>query len=447
MAQYLPCFKAYDIRGIVPDEINPEIAYRIGRAFADEIQPDSVCLGYDIRLSGPGIAEGLSNGLRDAGVNVIDLGMIGTEMVYFATAFYGYGGGIMITASHNPPQYNGMKIVKADSRPVSGDSGLFDIERRVHEQKWERTGAGTYEKRDVYADFVQHLLSFADVAKMKPLKVLANPGNGAAGVAMEALLPHIPVKVEKMWFEPDGHFPHGVPNPILLEAQAPVTERMVGKCYDFGVAWDGDYDRCFFFDENGVFIEGYYMVGILAQAFLAIDPDQAIVYDVRLTWNTEEIIKRLGGRPVMSKSGHSFIKERMRAEDAVYGGEMSAHHYFKKNWYCDSGMIPFMLLCGLMSATDKTLGQLVAEMIAAYPCSGEINTTVKSVPDKIEELSQLYPGGIRSTIDGLSVAYDDWRFNLRGSNTEPLLRLNVESRGDMELMKAKTEELLAHIRS
>lgn len=447
MAKYFPCFKAYDIRGIVPTEINPELAYNIGRAFADEVPGKTVCIGYDIRLSGPGLAEALAKGLNDAGVDVIDLGLIGTEMVYFATAHYGYDGGIMITASHNPPEYNGMKMVRAESRPISSDSGLYAIEERAALKNWVRSGQGTTVKRNVYDDFVQHLLKFVDVSQLRPLKVFANPGNGAAGPAMDALAPFVPNIVTKHNFEPDGHFPNGVPNPILVEAQEPVKKEMAGKGFDFGVAWDGDYDRCFFFDENGEFIEGYYIVGLLARAFLSVNPNQSIVYDVRLTWSTEEVIKELGGRGVMSKSGHSFIKERMRAEDAVYGGEMSAHHYFKQNWYCDSGMVPYMLLSHLLSTSDKSLGQLVKEMIAAYPCSGEINTRVEDVQASIAKVGEAYPGGRRENVDGLSVDFGDWRFNLRGSNTEPLLRLNVETRGDAALMRQKTEEVLAVIRS
>lgn len=447
MGRHLACFKAYDIRGIVPTELNPDLAYKIGRAYADEIPCQTVCLGYDIRLSGPELADALTRGLNDAGVDVVNLGLIGTEMVYFATAHYGYDGGIMITASHNPPEYNGMKMVRAESRPVSSDTGLNAIEEKVAAGEFVRTGSGSVTSRDVYADFVQHLLGFVEVAKLKPLKVFANNGNGGAALAMNALEPALPNKVEKFLFEPDGNFPNGVPNPILPEAQAPVKAAMLGNGYDFGVAWDGDYDRCFFFDENGDFIEGYYIVGLLARAFLTLDPQQTIVYDVRLTWNTEAILASMGGRGVMSKSGHSFIKERMRAEDAVYGGEMSAHHYFKQNWYCDSGMVPYMLISYLLSTSEQSLGEMVREMIANYPCSGEVNSKVADVPAAIARVSEAYPGGVRTDTDGLSVDFGDWRFNLRGSNTEPLLRLNIETRGDAEKMKAKTAEMLAIIRS
>lgn len=449
MGKFLPCFKAYDVRGVVPTELNPEIAYRIGRAYAAEVQPKTVCIGYDIRLSGPELAEALSRGLTEGGSDVIDLGMVGTEMVYFATAHYGYDGGVMITASHNPPQYNGMKMVRSESRPISGDTGLFDIERRTAEQDFGPAAGrtGSVRQQDCYDDFVQHLLQFADVANLKPLRVLADVGNGAAGIAMEKLMPHLPLQVEKMLFEPDGTFPHGVPNPILPEARARSEEKLRAGGYDLGVAWDGDYDRCFFLDAKGNFIEGYYIVGVLAQALLTVDPNQTIIYDPRLTWNTLDVVGRLGGRAVVCKSGHAFIKEKMRAEQATYGGEMSAHHYFKGHWYCDSGMIPLMMICDLLSKSGLSLGELVGEMMANYPCSGEINSTVESVPAVLAKVEAAYAaGGTIDKIDGLSIDYADWRFNLRGSNTEPVIRLNVESRGNAQLMQDKTEELLAMIR-
>ena len=447
MGQFLPCFKAYDVRGKVPSELNPDVAYRIGRAYADSIKPKVVCIGYDIRLSGPELGAALTRGLNDGGVDVVDLGLVGTEMIYFATAFYGYDGGIMITASHNPPEYNGMKMVRAESRPISGDTGLNDIEKRAHEQNWETEGTGTIRKQNVYADYVKHLLTFVPLDELKPLSILADAGNGAAGVAMDSLIPHLPMQFERMLFEPDGHFPHGVPNPILPEARERVEKRMAEKKFDFGVAWDGDYDRCFFFDEHGHFIEGYYIVGLLSQALLISDPNHTIIYDPRLTWNTLEIVEKLGGRAVLCKSGHAFIKERMRAEDATYGGEMSAHHYFKGHWYCDSGMIPLMLVSHLVSVSGKSLGELVGEMIQNYPCSGEINSEVADVKAVIAKVGAAYPGGSIDRTDGLSIDFGDWRFNLRGSNTEPVIRLNVETRGDAAKMREKTEELLAMIRA
>ncbi|HLO99172.1 MAG TPA: phosphomannomutase CpsG [Fimbriimonas sp.] len=448
MGKFFPAFKAYDIRGIVPSELNPDLAYKVGRAYADALNPKTVCVGYDIRLSGPELYDAFARGLNDAGVDVVHLGLVGTEMVYFATAFYGYDGGCMITASHNPPEYNGLKMVRQESRPVSSDTGLNEIEERAHAEQWERTGSGSRVDQDVYADFVTHLLNIVKPEELKPLKVLCDVGNGAAGVALEQLLPHLPLEVERRLFEPDGNFPNGVPNPILEEARAGTEEDLKKGNFDFGVAWDGDYDRCFFFDEHGNFIEGYYIVGLLAQSILQVDPNHTIVYDPRLTWNTLDIVEKLGGKSVICKSGHAFIKEKMRAEDATYGGEMSAHHYFKAHWYCDSGMIPFLLIARLVSQTGRSLGDLVTEMITNYPCSGEVNSKVADVPTVLARVEAAYAeGGEINRIDGLSIEYPNWRFNLRGSNTEPVIRLNVETRGDAELMKAKTAELLAMIRA
>ncbi|MBN9501883.1 MAG: phosphomannomutase [Armatimonadetes bacterium 55-13] len=453
MGQYLPCFKAYDVRGKVPSELNPEVAYAIGRAYAEHIKPKRVCIGYDIRLSGPGLYEALAKGLNDAGVDVVHLGMIGTEMVYFATAYYGLDGGIMITASHNPPEYNGLKMVRSESRPISGDTGLLDIEKTTFEYLKSSPqpveNLGSIEDKNCYADFVTHLTKIVDPADIKPLKVLADPGNGAAGIALNELLPEIPLQVDQIRAEPDGTFPNGVPNPILEESRAMTVKAMsdAGEPYAFGVAWDGDYDRCFFFDEKGEFIEGYYIVGLLAQAILQRDPNHTIIYDPRLYWNTLDIVGKLNGRAVVCKSGHAFIKEKMRAEDAIYGGEMSAHHYFKDHWYCDSGMLPFLLIARLVSRTGRSLGDLVGEMIQNYPCSGEINSEVPDVKAVLAKVEAVHADGKIDKIDGLSVEYDQWRFNLRGSNTEPVIRLNVESRGDKALMEAKTVELLGLIRS
>jgi phosphomannomutase len=449
MGKFLPAFKAYDVRGKVPSELNPELAYDIARAFADELGPKTVCIGHDIRLSGPALRDAFAKGLNDAGVDAIDLGMVGTEMVYFATAFYGFDGGVMITASHNPADYNGLKMVRAQSRPISGDTGLDEIEKRAFEKKWEKSGAGSLTTKDVYDDFVKHLLDIVSPDSLKPLNLLADTGNGACGVALEKLLPHLPLQVAKRHFEPDGNFPNGVPNPILEEARAGTIEQLKAGSFDFGVAWDGDYDRCFFFDEHGNFIEGYYIVGLLAQAILHAQPHQTIVYDPRLTWNTLDIVAKLGGKAEICKSGHAFIKEKMRAVDAVYGGEMSAHHYFKAHWYCDSGLIPFLLVARLVSQTGRSLGDLVGEMIQNYPCSGEVNSKVADVPVVLKKVEDHYRSSAKNVdhLDGLSVEFDNWRFNLRGSNTEPLIRLNVETRHDRPLMEEKTNELLAMIRS
>lgn len=459
MGKFFPAFKAYDVRGIVPTQLNADLAYKVGRAFADELPIQKVCIGYDIRLSGPDLYDAFARGLNDAGVDVVHLGLIGTEMLYFATAYYGFDGGVMITASHNPPEYNGLKMVRKESRPVSGDTGLFEIERRAFEGKWERQGRGSREDLDIYPDFVKHLLTFVKAEELKPLRVLCDAGNGGAGLILERLLPHLPLQVTKRHFTPDGSFPNGVPNPILAESRAGTEELLKRDRHDFGVAWDGDYDRCFFFDEEGAFIEGYYIVGLLARAVLMAEPTEdgkptRIVYDPRLTWSTEEIVAELGGEAVLCKSGHAFIKEKMRAVDATYGGEMSAHHYFKAHWYCDAGIIPFLLVARLVSATGRSLGDLVKEMIAKYPCSGEINSSVPDVAATIAKVEAKYAeGGEITRVDGLSIAYPPkdgeaaWRFNLRGSNTEPVIRLNVESKGDEGLMRRKTDELLAMIRS
>lgn len=453
MGQFLPAFKAYDIRGIVPTEINEDLAYRVGRAIADTLpEAKTICIGYDIRLSGPALSKALARGLNEAGLDVVDLGMIGTEMVYFATAAYGYDGGVMITASHNPPEYNGMKCVRSESRPISSDTGLLEMEERAYEAKWVRSGTGTVSQKNAYADFIAHLLMIVRPDELKPLKVLLDAGNGAAGIALDQLLPHLPLQATRRLFEPDGNFPNGVPNPILESARAGTEAELKRGGFDFGVAWDGDYDRCFFFDEHGTFIEGYYIVGLLSQAIFAQDPHQTVIYDPRLMWNTLDIAEKAGGKAVMCKSGHAFIKEKMREVDAIYGGEMSAHHYFKQHWYCDSGMIPFLLVARLVSQTGRTLGDLVGEMIRNYPCSGEVNSKVSDVGATLAKIKGLVDADLAAgiatldTTDGLSVSYPDWRFNVRGSNTEPVLRLNVESREDAALMKAKTDWLIATIR-
>lgn len=452
MGQLVPCFKAYDVRGKVPSELNPSVAYAIGRAYGRIIGAKTVCIGYDIRLSGPELGEALAAGLNAEGCDVVDLGCVGTEMVYFATAFYNYDGGVMITASHNPPEYNGMKMVRSESRPISGDTGLLDIEAETRKILDSEPIPDSFQAKqtpkDVYADYIEHLCKIVPIDELKPLKVLANAGNGAAGIAMAKLAEKLPLKVTPVLFEPDGHFPNGVPNPILEESRVSTLQKMTSEGpFDFAVAWDGDYDRCFFFDEKQRFIEGYYIVGLLAQAIFAVNPDQTIIYDPRLTWNTLEIAERLGGRAVVCKSGHAFIKEKMRAEDAIYGGEMSAHHYFKQHWYCDSGMIPLLMIAHLVSTSGRSLGQLVDQMMQDFPCSGEINSTVTNVADVLSKVEAAYPGGLVNKLDGLSIDFDTWRFNLRGSNTEPVIRLNVETRGDHALMEQKTQELLEIIRA
>lgn len=445
----IKAFKAYDIRGKVPSELNSEMAYKIGLAYATYLNAKSIVIGHDIRKSSDAISDSLRKGLNDAGADVIDIGLCGTEMIYFATPFFEADGGIMITASHNPPEYNGMKFVKKDSVPVGYNSGLNEIERMIvnNELPLPKSHPGEYITKDVMDGFIHNLRKFYDPAKIKPFKVVVNAGNGCAGLAVDELEKVLPVKLIKVFNEPNSDFPNGVPNPLLPENRKPTIDAVLENKADLGVAWDGDYDRCFFFDEKGNFIEGYYIVGLLAKSILKKNPGEKIVHDPRLVWNTLDIVSENGGTAVQSVSGHAFIKQKMREVNSIYGGEMSAHHYFRDNAYSDSGMIPFLLIMQLMSEENKTLSQMVEEMIAAYPCSGEINSEIADPAGKLKEIDAAYPGGKRDTTDGLSVEYDNWRFNLRMSNTEPIIRLNVESKGDIKLMEEKTKELLDKIRS
>jgi phosphomannomutase len=444
MSETLSCFKAYDIRGRVPDELNEDVAYRIGRAYADFIKPEKVIVGYDIRLSSPGLCEAVSRGLMDGGANVYDIGQCGTEEVYFATFHLNMDGGIMVTASHNPIDYNGMKLVREKSMPVSGDTGLDKIRELAESGNFsDPLRLGEYHNIDPVDSYVQHLLSYIDTAGLKPLKIVVNPGNGGAGKIIDDIEAHLPFEFIRIHFDPDGTFPNGIPNPLLPENRSATSEAVREYGADFGIAWDGDFDRCFLFDEQGRFIEGYYIVGLLAEAFLQKNVGAKIIHDPRLTWNTIDVVKRNGGMPIQSKTGHAFIKERMRLEDAIYGGEMSAHHYFRDFAYCDSGMIPWLLVAELISLKSRELSELVDERVQAYPCSGEINFRVVNSGRVIERIRQKYASenpGIDET-DGLGMDFPLWRFNVRTSNTEPVLRLNVESRGNKELMMDKTAEL------
>ena len=444
----IACFKAYDIRGKVPSELNTELAYNIGRGLAAYVSAKTAIIGMDIRTSSESLSQALAAGLQDSGVDVIDIGLCGTEMIYYGTSYLGTDCGVMITASHNPPEYNGLKFVGKGSVPISYDSGLQIIEKNILTgnlpPKAEKRGS--YQKRDIMTEFLDNLNKFYDTKKVNPLKVVVNAGNGCVGPALELLEKVLPIKMIKLFFEPDSSFPNGVPNPMIEKNRKPTIDAVIANNADLGVAWDGDYDRCFFFDEKGNFIEGYYVVGLLAKSILKVSPREKIIHDPRLTWNTEEIVKANGGIPVLSKSGHAFIKEKMREVNAIYGGEMSAHHYFRENAYSDSGLIPFLLVIQLMSVEGKKFSELVDEMIKEFPCSGEINSTIADPAAKIEEIDKLFTGGVRSSLDGLSVDYPEWRFNLRMSNTEPIIRLNVESRGNHTLMEEKTKELLDIIR-
>ncbi len=440
-------FKAYDIRGRVPDELNEEIATAIGKAYAAFLRPKRVVVGHDIRLSSPAITDALIQGLLASGVDVVHIGTCGTEEIYFATDHYDFDGGIVVTASHNPKDYNGMKMVQRGARPISGDTGLNDIRDLVAANRFtDLPGGGSLTTLDHRDAYIEKLLGYVDQDAVAGMKIVANPGNGAAGPVVEALMEKLPVELVPVHMVPDGNFPHGVPNPLLPENRPPTIDAINASGADIGVAWDGDFDRCFLFDENGRFIEGYYIVGLLAAAFLDRQPGEAIVHDPRLTWNTVDIIGDRG-RAVQSKTGHAFIKERMRAEDAVYGGEMSAHHYFRDFSYCDSGMIPWLLIADLMARQNKKLSELVDERMAAFPCSGEINRRIEDPAALLAMLEKEYAEKADQVdrVDGLSVAFADWRFNVRASNTEPVVRLNVESRGDDALMREKTDELLARM--
>jgi phosphomannomutase len=444
----ITCFKAYDIRGRIPDQLNEDIAYRIGRAYVEYLAPQTVVVGFDIRLTSEDLCTALVDGLTDGGANVISIGRCGTEEVYFATSHLGVDGGIVVTASHNPKDYNGMKLVRDNSKPISGDTGLTDIKALAEANAFapvERKGSVT--AVDTKPAYIEHLLTYLDVAALKPLKIVCNAGNGGAGPIIDLLEKHLPFEFIKVHHEADGNFPNGVPNPLLEENRAPTIEAIKAHNADLGIAWDGDFDRCFFFDADGRFIEGYYIVGLLAQAFLEKVPGSKVVHDPRLTWNTIEIAKAHGGTAIQCKTGHAFIKERMREEDAIYGGEMSAHHYFRDFFYCDSGMVPWLLVVELMSKQGKTLAELVDERMEAFPASGEINSEIEDPSALLKKIEQHYATDANSIdhTDGLSMAFGDWRFNLRMSNTEPVVRLNVEAHGDEALMRRKTGELLAHM--
>lgn len=450
MSRSLTCFKAYDVRGRIPDDLDADLVRLIGRAYARFLEPRRVVIGRDIRLSSAEMAAALAEGITAGGADVYDIGLCGTEEVYFATFHERMDGGIMITASHNPPDYNGLKFVREQSRPISADTGLQEIRRLVEQQAFgEVERGGQRHSLDVTAQYVQHLLGYVDVSALAPLKIVVNAGNGGAGATIDRLAPHLPFEFVRVHHEPDGTFPNGVPNPLLPENRAATADVVREAGADMGIAWDGDFDRCFLFDEQGTFIEGYYIVGLLASSFLEQHGGSGparIVHDPRLTWNTLDVIAAGGGEAVLSKSGHAFIKETMRRVDAVYGGEMSAHHYFRDFSYADSGMIPWLLVAQIMSRSGKTLSKLVGERIAMFPASGEINRRVgDDTAATLEQVERRYAGEALAVdrTDGLSMEFEKWRFNLRPSNTEPLVRLNVESRGDVTLMEEKTADLLA----
>ncbi|MDM1283408.1 phosphomannomutase CpsG [Acinetobacter towneri] len=434
----LTCFKAYDIRGKLGTELNEEIAYKIGRAYGQIYQPKTVVIGCDIRLSSESLKQATIRGLNDAGVNVLDLGMTGTEEVYFAAFHLDVQGGIEVTASHNPMDYNGMKLVRENARPISADTGLKDIQALAESGEFTPVEhKGSTQSYNILPQFIDHLMTYIEPSKIRPMKLVMNAGNGAAGHVVDAIEQkfkalNIPVEFVKIHNDADGTFPNGIPNPILVENRDSTRNTVLEHQADMGIAWDGDFDRCFLFDEKGQFIEGYYIVGLLAQAFLLKQAGEKIVHDPRLVWNTFDVVAQYQGEAIQSKSGHAFIKDVMREHNAVYGGEMSAHHYFRDFAYCDSGMIPWLLVLSVLSETGESLSSLVEEMIAKFPCSGEINFKVADTQATIQKIFEHYASqnpAIDQT-DGVSLDFGAWRFNVRASNTEPLLRLNIESRRD-----------------
>lgn len=445
----LPYFKAYDVRGTVPDQLNEESAYLIGRAYAAFLNPKTVVIGHDVRHSCAMLVEQLTRALTDAGVDVYHLGLCGTEEVYHATFSQGFDGGIMITASHNPPQYNGMKMVRELAKPISEDTGLQDMAAMVVANDFPPPVAekGKVHALDLHQDYATYLERFVDIAQLKPLKIVTNAGNGGAGQVIDLLEKVLPFEFIKLQHEPDGDFPNGVPNPLLIENRAVTADAVRKHNADFGVAWDGDFDRCFLFDETGEFVESYYLVGFLARVMLQQDAGANIVLDPRLVWNTLDEVDEQGGKPVLSKSGHAFIKQTMRDVDAIYGGEMSAHHYFRDFSYCDNGNIPWLLVAQLISQTGQTLSQMIGERAVAYPISGEINLKVRDAKETLAAIDAEYEPQANAVerLDGLGFEFDQWRFNLRASNTEPVIRLNIEVRSDKALLQTKTGELLAFL--
>ena len=458
MSVDLSCFKAYDIRGKVPAQLNKNVAYAVGFAFAKHFNAKHVVSGHDARLSGAELQNALMAGLEAGGASVYDIGLCNTEEIYYASArkkgedFF-FDGGIMVTGSHNPADENGLKFVRGGAIPVSGDTGLLEIKNLVaqHIQSFCKHPDSPVAKEEVSFrnEYLDYLCRSAPVSQYQDLKIYLDPGNGCGGLLARPLCEKMGIAFSGDNLTPDGHFPNGVPNPLLLEKRARTADAVRKHGASLGVAWDGDADRCFFYDEDGNFVEGYYLVGLIAQAMLKRFPGAKIIHDPRLYWNTVDLVVRSGGFPVQSKTGHAFIKERMRAEDAVYGGEMSAHHYFREFSYCDNGSLPWLLVLGLMAESGRTLGEMVHDRAECFPCSGEINSSVQDATSVMRSIEAKYAPDACKTehIDGLSMEFGTWRFNLRSSNTEPLLRLNVESKGEKALMEDKTQELLHLIRN
>lgn len=439
------CFKTYDIRGTVPEQLNEELAWRIGRALCQVLSAKTVVIGHDIRLSSPALSAALAKGLTEGGAKVIDIGLCGTEQVYFSVFHLNADAGICITASHNPANYNGMKLVGKNAVPLNAQAELQQIKQLVASADFSNPVAeqGDYQHQQTLPAYLQHLLTYLQLSDLKPLKVVMNAGHGGAGLVVNALAPLLPLQIIPLQFEPDGTFPTGVPNPLLVENRAVTSQAVLDHQADFGVAWDGDFDRCFFFDEQGQFIDGYYVVSLLAQALLNANPQQKIVHDPRLYWATQQSVAQSGGIAVLSQTGHVYMKEKMRAENALYGGEISAHHYFRDFAYCDNGTIPWLLVAQLLSQQSVPLSSMVKQLQQQFPCSDEINFKVKDASAVMQHIQQHYQAELLTInlLDGLDLIFKDWRLSLRSSNTEPLLRLNIETRADRALLQQKISEV------
>jgi phosphomannomutase len=442
-------FKAYDVRGIYPSELDEDGAYRVARAYTEHFEPRSVAVGHDMRTSSPAVFAAVVNGIADAGAEVVELGLVGTEMLYHAVSELGLDGGICVTASHNPKEYTGMKIVRRGALPVGGDSGLAEIRARAEGRFGPVEHRGLVRSEDVWPSFVEKVLSLVDVDAIRPLRVVVDAANGMAGAMLPPVLERLPqLDVVRCYFEPDGTFPNHAPNPLLPENREFIVAKVTEEAADLGVAYDGDADRCFFVDDTGAFVPGDFATALLAEAVLAKAPGEKVIYDVRASWAVPETIERAGGVALENRVGHAFIKQRMRAEDAVFAGEVSAHYYFRDFSQADTGVVPFLVMLELMSRSGRTLSQLLRPYRERFFLTGEINTPVADVPLKLQELKERYAaeGGRVSHLDGLSIHFDDWHFNVRPSNTEPLLRLNLEALSE-QLMIEKRDEVLGAIRA
>jgi phosphomannomutase len=441
-------FKAYDVRGIYPTELDEEGAYAIGRAYVEQFEPKRIAVGRDMRVSSPSMAQAAVRGASAGGAEVLDIGMVGTEMLYFAVGDLSVDGGVMVTASHNPKEYNGLKIVRRGALPVGGDSGLPEIRERAVKLQGgsEEASAPTVERVDIYPPFVDKVLSFIDASAVQPLRVVVDAGNGMGGMMMTPILDRLPVDAVRCFFEPDGTFPNRAPNPLLPENQELVMGKVLEEQAELGIAFDGDADRCFFIDDTGEFVPGDFVTALLAESILEKEPGAKIIYDVRASWAVRDTIGRAGGIPLINRVGHAFIKERMRQEGAVFAGEVSGHYYFRDFYQADSGTIPALLMLELVSKRGRKLSELLQPYREHYFITGEINTPVEDVALKLQEIKERFGReGEVSHLDGISITADDWHMNVRPSNTEPLLRLNLEAL-DPELMQKKRDEVLAVIR-